>query len=88
MKQRKSSRKSGESERGLQNEEISSNECAVCLRAYEDDLDANGQPLYEWVQCTSEKCGKWMHQDCLDWMICCMYVVYVKTFFNRVVLLY
>ena len=69
MKQRKSSRKSGESsksERGLQNEEISSNECAVCLGAYEDELDANGQPLYEWVQCTSEKCGKWMHQDCLD----------------------
>ena len=61
MKQRKSLWKPGElskSERGLQNEEIPSNECAVCLKAYEDDLDANGQHLYEWVQCTSEKCGK------------------------------
>ena len=69
MKQRKSSRKAGESsktERGLQSEEISSNECAVCLGAYEDDLDANGEPLHEWVQCTSEVCCNWMHQDCLD----------------------
>ena len=69
MKQRKPSKKPGESsktERGLQSEEISNNECAVCLGAYEDDLDANGQPLREWVQCTSEMCSKWMHQDCLD----------------------
>ena len=35
----------------------------MCLGAYEDDLDANDQPLCEWVQCTSEICGKWMHQD-------------------------
>ena len=69
VKTMKSSSKVGESSGmssgGLQSEEISSNECAVCLDAYQDDFDENGELVREWLQCTSQSCAKWMHQDCL-----------------------
>ena len=68
IKPKKSSNKVGKSSTsssGLQREEISSDECAVCLGAYQDDFDENGELLREWLQCTSESCAKWMHQDCL-----------------------
>lgn len=68
VKPRKSTSKVGESSTstsGLQREEISSDECAVCLGAYHEDFDENGELVREWLQCTSESCAKWMHQDCL-----------------------
>lgn len=65
---KKSTSKVGESSTsscGLQKEEISSDECAVCLGAYQDDFSDDGELLREWLQCTNESCAKWMHQDCL-----------------------
>ena len=56
---------SSTSSSGLQREEISSDECAVCLGAYQDDFNENGELVREWLQCTSDSCVKWMHQDCL-----------------------
>ncbi len=51
---------------GLQSAEISSNECAVCLGVYEEDL-VDGLLEKEWIQCTnSEGCGKWMHCSSLS----------------------
>ena len=65
-KPKRSSNKVGESSTslsGLQREEISSDECAMCLGAYQDDFDENGELVREWLLCTSESCAKWMHQD-------------------------
>ena len=53
-------------ESGLQDNEISNSECAVCFGLYEDDLSMTGKLEREWVQCTNELCGKWMHSECLD----------------------
>ena len=50
---------------GLQQGEISSNECAICFGAYEDDL-IDGELSQEWIQCTNESCEKWMHVECLS----------------------
>ena len=41
------------SERGLQSEESTSNECTVCFGSY-DDLDSDGALLREWVQCMNK----------------------------------
>jgi len=61
-----SKKASGEkSSEGIQNHEISMNECAVCFGAYDDDL-CDGNLLHEWVQCTSADCSKWMHEECLE----------------------
>ena len=68
VKPRKSTNTVGESNTsasGLQGEEISSDECAVCLGAYQEDFHENGELVREWLQCTNESCVKWMHQDCL-----------------------
>ena len=58
-KENSSSRRSV-AEDGLQEAEISSNECAVCFGLYEDDV-ADGQLTQEWIQCTETGGGKWMH---------------------------
>ena len=82
-KPRKLTSKVGESSTsssGLQREEISSDECAVCLCAYQDDFDENSELVREWLQCTNKICAKWMHQDCLRRMMY-TYVVYVETSF-------
>ena len=50
---------------GIHCREISSNECAVCFGAYDDDL-ADGKPLRDWIQCTYPDCSKWMHEECLE----------------------
>ena len=50
---------------GLQTAEVSSNECAVCLGEYEDDVTKDGDLLYSWVECTNPECKKWMHEQCL-----------------------
>ena len=48
---------------GLQ---ISSNEYAACLGAYEEDI-VDGVLEKEWIKCTNlEACGKWMHCTCLS----------------------
>ena len=50
---------------GLPSAKISSNECAACLGAYEDDI-IDGVLEKEWIQCTNlDACGKWMHCSCL-----------------------
>ena len=54
-------------EDGLQTNEISVNECAVCFGTYEDDIDdITGHVTTEWIQCTNEMCAVWCHADCLD----------------------
>ena len=47
-----------------QNCESTSNECTICFGGYNDDLDSDGTPMREWVQCTNQDCKKWMHEDC------------------------
>ena len=50
---------------GLQHREISNNECAVCIGAYDDDV-IDGELQREWIRCTNvHSCGKWMHCDCI-----------------------
>ena len=44
---------------GLQQREISSNECAVYFGVYEDDL-MDGELHREWIQCTNDSCEKLM----------------------------
>ena len=39
---------------------MSSNECAICLGAYEDDVSEDGELLFSWVECTNPECNKWM----------------------------
>ena len=53
-------------ESGVQSNEISSNECALCFGLYEEDLSMTGKLEREWVQCTNATCGKWMHAECLN----------------------
>ena len=53
-------------EYGVQNREISSNECAICFGLYQDDLSTTGKLMREWVECTNERCKKWMHSQCLQ----------------------
>ena len=60
------SKASGEtSTNGIQSGEISSNECAVCFGAYDEDL-VDGKPTRDWIQCTYADCSKWMHEECLE----------------------
>ena len=69
LKQRKSSSKQIKNSavgRGLQLAELSNNECGVCIGAYEDDFNTDGELVREWVQCTNKACGIWMHEDCLN----------------------
>ena len=49
----------GPMESGVQSNEISNNECALCFGLYEDDLSMTGKLEREWVQCTNTTCGKW-----------------------------
>ena len=44
-------------EYGVQNREISSNECAICFGLYQDDLSTTGKLMREWVECTDESGG-------------------------------
>ena len=45
-------------------EEISTDQCAICFRTYNDDiLDGTGE---DWVECA---CGKWVHENCVDYDI-------------------
>ena len=53
-------------EYGVQNREISSTECAICFGLYQDDLFTTGKLMREWVECTNERCKKWMHSQCLQ----------------------
>lgn len=53
-------------EDGIQNNEISTDECAVCFGLYQDDLSTTGKLLREWVECTNGGCKKWMHSECLE----------------------
>ena len=52
-------------EYGIQNNEISNNEYAVCFGLYQDDLSSAGKLMTEWVECTNNSCKKWMHSQCL-----------------------
>ena len=45
-------------EYGVQNREISNNECAVCFGLYQDDLSTTGKLMREWVECTNQRCKK------------------------------
>ena len=55
----------GNTDQGVQVGEVSSNECAICLGAYEDDVQ-DGKLMYGWVECTHSECKKWMHESCLQ----------------------
>ena len=57
---------SGPMESGVQSNEISNNECALCFGLYEDDLSMTRKLEREWVQCTNITCGKWMHVEYLN----------------------
>ena len=51
---------------GLQHQEISVNECAVCCGLYEDDIDEGGNIVSKLIQCTNAHCAVWSHTDCLE----------------------
>ena len=40
------------------------NEGTICFAEYKDDL-SDGVPIKSWIQCTSEECYKWMHEECV-----------------------
>ena len=51
---------------GINSSDIDSNQCCVCFRTYEDDID-EGTGL-EWVECS---CKRWLHEECIDYEIEC-----------------
>ena len=52
---------------GLQRQEVSSNECAICFGLYDEDIDPEtGDLANDWIQCTNENCSVWMHTECLE----------------------
>ena len=60
-------KKAAKSDIGLRGREVSSNECAACFGLHEEDVDPDsGDITREWIQCTDEDCGVWMHTECLD----------------------
>lgn len=63
---------------GLQCAEVSSNECAICLGEYEDDVGEEGELLLSWVECTNPECKKWMHEQCYKRH---MFVMFATQFF-------
>ena len=36
-----------------------------CFGVYEDDL-IDGELSQEWIQCTNDRCEKWMYVECLS----------------------
>ena len=68
--------KAAKSDIGLQGREVSSNECAACFGLYEDVDPDSGDITQEWIQCTDEDCGVWMHTErldkCDDDFVCCI----------------
>ena len=42
--------------------DIDHNQCRVCFRAYEEDL--NVETGLEWVECA---CQRWLHKECIDY---------------------
>ena len=40
-------------------------ECGISFGVYEDDL-IDGELSQEWIQCTNDRCEKWMHVECLS----------------------
>lgn len=57
---------------------MSSNECAICLGEYEDDVGEEGELLLSWVECTNPECKKWMHEQCYKRH---MFVMFATEFF-------
>ncbi len=45
---------------------VASDMCVVCMGAYIDDVDDNGEVTADWIQCADSTCGVWSHIDCLD----------------------
>jgi len=43
------------------NEDIDLNVCCMCFQSWHDDVLKGGGA--EWVSC---KCGRWMHEDCIE----------------------
>ena len=52
-------------ERGVQNNEISSSECAICFGTYDEDM-SDGILTQAWIECPLQDCAKWMHEDCVE----------------------
>jgi len=50
---------------GIQNGEVSSNECTFCFGLYQDNLSSTGKLMIEWVTYTNNNCKKGMHSQCL-----------------------
>ena len=58
--------KRSDSDNGLNGCEVSSDECAHCFGLYDEDVDPEtGDVTCDWIQCTSDNCGVWMHTECL-----------------------
>lgn len=52
---------------GPQRREVSLNKCAVCFGLYDEDIDSETADLMsDWIQCTNDGCGVWVHTECLD----------------------
>ena len=44
----------------------SSDLCAVCFGAYNDDIDDSGDITADWIQCADAQCAVWSHVNCLE----------------------
>jgi len=61
-------------EYGVQNREISNNECAVCFGLYQDDLSTTEKWMREWVECTNEGARSGCTASVYKMILACMCV--------------
>ena len=54
-------------ERGVQNNEISSSECAICFGTYDEDM-SDGILTQAWIECPLQDCAKWCMKTVLKKM--------------------
>ena len=47
---------------GHSGEEININQCAICFRTYNDDIQEETGEV--WIECA---CGRWVHENCVDY---------------------
>ena len=80
----KPKKKKANGDSGPQRREVSSNECAVCFSLYDEDIDSEtGDLMSDWIQCTNDGCGVWVHTECLDKCDVTMFAVSVELSFVK-----
>ena len=60
-RQRLDRRENESHDTGVQQREVSKDECAACFGLFEDDDE-----LVEWIVCTNDDCKVWCHAECVE----------------------